>query len=431
MNAQSAYLQADYSTRLVSPQEQALYDHWLRCVSSEDPSAVIERFNQLFIEGCGYPDSEVVSSLDQILQDSQADVFFQHILNRCCHILVNRWQTKRESQSAIAELIQLFETEPSPAVREVTRGKSVRRLRDIVSQFNRTEQYLMLKRLVQVMNQENAAPAASQQPLGTLIGRYPYLYEHCLLSDASPKEQQRQVRHMQNAAQKQLEVDLSQYINYRVRRARYSKDSSSPRRVERLRPATNPTLLTDREIVDSLRQFSGKVNRGRSYEDLAQNFLIHSGSNNRFKSFKDDLYEYITADVDPAYGKRSFNDALYKTLANIYPDNHNQPLNDFLMVRTCSQLFNFLIVDPAGNNHFTFIDLVNNLGAILTTGLLLKLLLLCRKVKPYMERRISTLFSHYENTKQAAVGWLVKILETLNLALSLNFGRLDLSHLLA
>ena len=102
------------------------------------------------------------------------------------------------------------------------------------------------------------------------------------------------------------------------------------------------------------------------------------------------------------------------------------------MVRTCSNLFNFLVVDPAGaHSHFVFIDLINNLGATLTTGLLLRILLLCRKVKPYLERRLSTLFSHYELAKQDSVGWLVKMLETLNLALSLTFGHLDISHAVA
>ncbi|MBT9315103.1 hypothetical protein [Leptothoe spongobia] len=432
MNVQSSYSQSDYGARLVSPQEQVLYDHWLSCVNSEQPDLLVQRFNALFIDGTGYGDPEVVSSLDTILLDRHADMYFHHILNRCCHILINKWQKNRECQFAIAELVNLFEYFPSQAVREVSRARSVRRLRDIVSQFRKTEQYLMLKRLVQVMSRESDPRVRSRQPLGTLIGRYPYLYEHCLLSEESPKEQKTHVRRMQHQAQRKVELDLSQYVNYRVRRSRLKRKGLLKEQEQWLRPSQNPTLLSDRELVDSLQQFSGKDAYGRTYNDLALRFRNQCCESVTFKSFKDDFYEYIVSGVDPAYGRQHFNDALYQHLKDIYPDNDNQRLNDFLLVRTCSNLFNFLVVDPAGSHsHFMFIDLINNLGATLTTGLLLRILLLCRKVKPYLERRLSTLFSHYEAAKQDSVGWLVKILETLNLALSLTFGHLDISHAIA
>lgn len=433
MNVQSGYSQSDYGARLVSPQEQVIYDHWLKCVNSEQPDVIIQRFNALFIDGTGYRDREVVESLDTILLDNHADMYFHHILNRCCHILINRWQNNRDHQPAIAELVGLFDYYPSHAVREVSRARSVRHLREIVAQFKKTEQYLMLKRLVQATAEAAApAPLLSRQPLGTLIGRYPYLYEHCLLSEESPEEQQTHVRRMQHQAQKKVELDLSQYVNYRVRRSRLKRRGLLDQHGQWLRPSDNPTLLSDRELVDSLQQFSGKNADGRTYNDLALLFRSQCCEAVTFKSFKDSFYDYLLSGVDPAYGRQHFNDALHQHLKDIYPENNHQRLNDFLLVRTCSNLFNFLVVDPVGSHsHFVFIDLINNLGATLTTGLLLRILLLCRKVKPYLERRLSTLFSHYESAKQDSVGWLVKMLETLNLALSLTFGHLDISHALA
>ncbi|HEY9890191.1 MAG TPA: hypothetical protein V6D02_17420, partial [Candidatus Obscuribacterales bacterium] len=105
-------------------------------------------------------------------------------------------------------------------------------------------------------------------------------------------------------------------------------------------------------------------------------------------------------------------------------------VNDFLVIRTCSQLLNFLVLESPGKpQHFVFIDLINNLGPLLTTGLLLKIVLLCRKVKPYLERRFSILFSHYETVSQNNVEWLVKMFENLNVALSVNFGTTDISSL--
>ena len=99
-----------------------------------------------------------------------------------------------------------------------------------------------------------------------------------------------------------------------------------------------------------------------------------------------------------------------------------------LLLRTCSQLLNFLIVQsPTQPNHFVFVDMLSNLGAINTTSLLLKLVLLCRKVKPYLEKRFSILFNHYESHTQSSVQWLVMAMEHLNIALSTNFGSMNLA----
>jgi hypothetical protein len=75
--------------------------------------------------------------------------------------------------------------------------------------------------------------------------------------------------------------------------------------------------------------------------------------------------------------------------------------------------------------HFLFIDLISNIGPTFTTGLLLKVVMLCGKVKPYLEKRFALLFSHYENYTKNSLGWLVKVLENANLALVTNFGSTD------
>jgi hypothetical protein len=72
---------------------------------------------------------------------------------------------------------------------------------------------------------------------------------------------------------------------------------------------------------------------------------------------------------------------------------------------------------------------VSNIGPTRTTGMLLKIVLLCRKVKPYLEKRLSILFNHYENSNNDSIIWLIKMLENINVALSTNFGALDLSFM--
>jgi hypothetical protein len=421
---------ASYNHRNTTQDEQRLYDHLLTCVAVESPEELLERFHALFIDGFGYSDREIVACLDEILNNPDIEEYFRFILNRCCHILINRWQTNKKLQPAIPYLVDLFEAQPAHKVREYSRGRSIRRLRQVTHSFLETEQYLSLKRLARIIEARNAAqfkPVDEVVPLGKLINRYPYLYEHCLVTEDSDIQHQHLVRNMQAEAQHQFECDLSHYVAYRVRRSRLQRQGQE-KVVKQLRPIPNPTLLNDKELVTSLKQFSRRRDQGQSYQDVARQFSLHHHDRASFRQFKENLFDYLVADIDPSYGQRQFNKMLQQQLFSAYADRDNKPVDDFLMVRTCSNLFNFMVVDPsAGRQHFVFLDLINNLGAVFTTGLLLRVLLICHKVRPFLERRFALLFNHYETSSSDIVGWLVQMLENINIALSLNFGSVDLS----
>jgi hypothetical protein len=413
--------------RQPSLEEQQLYDHLLYCVQVESCSQLIERFRSLFLDGVRYEDPQVWLALEKVAMNKRAEQEFRYVLNRCCHILINRWQMQPQLQWAIPELITLFENPPDPA-RVQSRG--ARRLRQLVQLFAETEQYLTLQRLSRVMSGEVDDNGNGAIAVGTLIQRYPYLYEHCLLSEDSSYEHQQTVRQIQSRIQRRFELDLSQYVTYQVRRAQAIRTQSVETLDKITQPARNPTLLSERELAVALKQFIGKVQGSDTYRDVAQSFLTHSSQTNSYKAFKDDLYEYLTASIDPSYGKRQFNDRLYAHLKNTLPQCETQKPTEFLQVRTCSQLLNFLVVEsPQRPNHFIFVDLITNLGATLTTCLLLKIVLICRKVKPYLEKRFSILFNHYESATKDGVPWLVKSLENLNIAFSVHFGSADLSCL--
>ncbi|HEY9636746.1 MAG TPA: hypothetical protein V6D14_25325 [Coleofasciculaceae cyanobacterium] len=411
--------------RQTSLEEQQLYDHLLYCVQVELPTELIERFKGLFLDGARYVDPQVWLALEKLAMDKRADQEFKFVLNRCCHILINRWQMQPQLQGAIPELVALFDNPPDP---KKVHSRGARRLRQLVQLFTETEQYLTLRRLSQVMSE--TAEANGSRVVGSLIQRYPYLYEHCLLSEDSSYEHQQTVRQIQSRVQRRFELDLSQYVTYQVRRAQAMRTPSKEGQGRIIHPVENPTLLTDRELAAALKQYVGKVQGCDTYRDVAQSFLTHSSQTSSYKEFKDDLYEYLTASIDPAYGKRQFNDRLYTHLHNILPQCNFQRPSEFLLVRTCSQLLNFLVVEsPQRPNHFIFVDLITNLGAIFTTGLLLKIVLLCRKVKPYLEKRFSILFNHYESATRDGVPWLIQSLENLNVALSVHFGSADVSCL--
>lgn len=420
-----------YNNRITTPDEQRLYDHLLSCVAVESPDALIDRFQALFLDGFGYPDRDIVVALDNILNFRDIEEYFRFILNRCCHILINRWQTNTQLLPAIPILVDLLESDQTNhRIPELSRSRSIRRLRQVTKDFLDTDQYLALRRLARIIEaRQSARPRQTEVvPLGSLINRYPYLYEHCLVTEDSDLQHQHYVRHIQAEAQHQFEVDLSHYVTYRIRQVGFQRQGHA-QSASGLRVVQNPTLLNDQDLVLSLKQFARQRDQGQSYRDLAQRFLLTHNQGGSFRQFKEDLFDYILADVDVSYGQQQFKTMLQDHLLTTLMDSDSKPVDDFLRVRTCSNLVNLLVVDPSqGRQHFIFLDLINNLGPVRTTGLLLRILLICHKVKPFLERRFSLLFNHYETTSSDTVAWLVNMLENINIALSLNFGTLDLSH---
>lgn len=413
--------------RQIRNQEQQLYKHLLDCVQTESPNRLLERFQNLFLDESRYIEPQVQLALEELAADEDVERDFKFILSRCCYILINRWMQQAQLQWAIPEFVALFENLPAP---EMDHSPRRMRLRQLLQNFRETEQYQTLRRLAWVLSNTAEISGNLSLPVATLIQRYPYLYEHCLVSKDSTYEEQQAIRQIQAQVQRCFELDLSQYVRYQVQRAQSIRSQSLETLDRIIQPVKNPTLLSERELAAALKQYVGKVQGSNTYRDIAHSFLTHSSQTSFYKEFKDDLYEYLTASIDPTYGKRQFNDQLYTHLKNTLPQCDFQKLTEFLIVRTCSQLLNFLVVEsPQRPNHFVFVDLITNLGAILTTGLLLKIVLLCRKVKPYLEKRFAILFNHYESATKDGVPWLIKSLENLNVALSIHFGAADVSCL--
>ncbi|HEY9811681.1 MAG TPA: AAA-like domain-containing protein [Halomicronema sp.] len=408
--------------------EQIVYNHLISWGDKESPAQLLERCNQLFLQLASYSDPQVIDALSRIVGANPSYEQFRYFLNRCCHILINRWQTHSRTHRAIADLVSLFENPPVNSGKKIGGSSLFLRLQDLMEDFRNSEEYVTLKRLVRAVSE----PAPSQielgvkPALGQLICRYPYLYSHCLLAPETSHEHASTIRQISIQRQVDFEINLSQYANYLMRQMAMENKQTMPG-TKLLPPIKNPTLLSDQELFFAVRQFVGKVEGSYSYQDLAQVFLTHTSETKSYRAFKADLYEYIIASVEPEYGKRQFNGRLYKHLMkDTFPECDSHRLTDFLIMRTCSQLFNFLVVaNPQSPDHYIFIDLIANLGPIRTIGLLLKIVLLSRKVKFYLEKRFSILFNHYESLEVDEILWLVKSLENLNVAFGVNFGEVD------
>ncbi|WP_339377337.1 hypothetical protein [Merismopedia glauca] len=420
---------ANYQHDFQTP-EQQVYDHLLFCVHSESPQQLMERFRLLFLSNAAYPHEQVNAALEKIIFSRQAEAEFPLFLNRCCYILVNYWQMKPETQAAVPYLVKTLEN--TPTTNNVYARKH-KRLLQLVKLFILTPQFNKLQCLAELITTppERQQQPVSQEPLKRFIRRYPYLYQYYLLADDSSYEQQQAVRKMQARTQEKFEIQLSQYVTYQMRLGQLTRQGVSASQAQRLiHPVNNPTLLSEKELGKAIAHFTGKIDGVYTYQEVAHRFQAYSAHLPAYKNFKDSLYQYLISTINTSYGERHFNQRLYQHLQNILPDCDRNKVDEFILVRTCNQLLNFLIVDsPQNLNHFVFIDLISNLGSPKTIGLILKILLLCRKVKPQLEKRLTILFNHYESSSTEGLPWLITSLENLNVAYSLHFGKTDVSCL--
>ncbi len=408
--------------------EQVIYEHFQRLIKTETPEHLLERFRSLFIEGVSYDDSRIWATIEKLASESTAEQSFPLVINRCCHISIGHWQLQPSGDKSIDRIISIL-ANPDPLPGKYS--KISRRLRQLLKIYLGSNDYQILHRLNtaiggQVLNRD----AIELEPLGKLITRYPYLYEHYLVSVERTPENIQTVERIQHNLQDRQEAELSQYFTYQVRRSRI-KAQVGRDAAKNLPRIANPTLLPSKDLGIAFIQFAGKAESGGSYQDLSHHFADRLQSKPTIKAFKRDLYKYLVAGIDSSYGNRGFNDRLGKTIDGILVDRNSQQLDEVILVKICTHLLNYLVLESSIKaQHFVLMDLINNLGAAATTGLLLKIVLICPKTKPLLESRLSILFHHYESSRCKDVAWLVKSLEHWNVAESIHFGKLDASSLI-
>lgn len=392
----------------VSYEEQVLYSHLMELVRVQHPQIAIDCIRQLFVEGTEYIIPEVQQAVDALVAADGAEIAFPNMLHRCCYILINYWKLHPHNKPEVIKLIALFAQLPATPLPSPAK----QRLQKLVRQFARSEGYKALQ------SQFLVQPADSPQskPLRTLVHRYPFLSEH-FLSLHSTREQRQAARRDRQQKQATFEVELSKYITYR----------QSPKLAS---SARNPTLLSRERLDCALRQYVGKVDTSNTYRDLAQQFCSNSHWIRNYRDFKTELYNYLAYAADFSYcqgrGGQGLNDYLFRILDR----SDDLKPNERLLEETCRKLLDFLIVDNAENlEHSVFINLTGSSDRIIPSiGILLKIVLIYKKMRSYLERKFAILFNHYRTVSRDSVEWLVATLETWNVAFSTNFGSMQLCY---
>ncbi|MCS6812475.1 MAG: hypothetical protein NZ772_02735 [Cyanobacteria bacterium] len=403
-------------------------------MKSESPEEMLERFQNLFTDSVNYPDPHIRTALHQLAVSEFADDRFRLVFNRCCYILINNWR-QPNLQWAVQELLAILADFSSESY-----GTSAHRLHKLLCQFTQSEEYGRLQQLAQGSSRgervgmrfsvpatepnlltihyiqsgfDETSESEASQPLRTLVHRYPFLYDHCLANRCRTIEERDVVHRQKLDTQRTLASNLRDF--YHVYIVNSHRQGS----------AHNPTSLDDEELRRSLLHFTGKVHHGLTYRQAACDFLKRCETAPDFREFKADFYDYLKVAVEP-YGNGRFHEKLRDCIHRSCAQHNTHSFSRFLP-DVCQDVLKFLVFDKNNlqGSIVTFTDVFNNSGATSLVGLLLKIALLCKQAKEFLERQIAYLFNHHKTSPRKDVKWLEQSLDHLNVAFCTHYYSSD------
>lgn len=419
----------DLNPAKTPPEQQRLCNHLTTIVYQESPEQLIALMRALWIDGTNYPNQQVESDRETLLSYKVDQEAFNLCLYKCCQVLIEAWEKTPETQEFIPKLVGLFTSPPSSDANAYWRSRTALRLYERIQAFRQSEQCHSLQHFLGLLHpQEIPANQIDTHQLQSLLYRYPYLYPYSLLTEDSG-ELSEILRRIKQKKIKEFDTNLSQYVIAQVRRSRPKQPGDQSHKNSRIiHSQNNPTLLTDKELNRALQEYLGKIDGNPSNRDLAQSFLNYRSNLQFYGDFKKVFYQYLIKNLTSSYCIRQFNPLLEKYLETLFPGKSDDPITDFLILRTCLGTLQFLVVDMTPpHKHVIFMNLISNQGAIRTMSLVMKILLICPQARPQLEKQLWILFKHYAKSPCSSVKGLIKIWENYNVALAAYFGKGDLS----
>ncbi|MEB3295408.1 MAG: hypothetical protein VKJ24_19820 [Synechococcales bacterium] len=379
--------------RSIQLAQQTIYRFLLNIVRKWPPEEVLLEFKRLFLYHVDSVNSAAINAVYEIVF-SDNEIEFRNTIKRCCYILINNWDATRRYK-AIQDLVTAFEE--ATQSRE-TVSPTLKQMRNWIERFCRSQDYADLKLFA---SRYDESPAEE----GKWVRRYTsYLLVPQYINLNNPVEQREAARALAQQLRDQFKFDLAMYV------AR----SQSGRQVEK--PVKNPTVLGD-EVLRLIKLVVAK--RGTySYTNLA-NIFLNQTKNITFQEFKQCLQKYLVFSVEVKDFAHTLQTKLAEKLADLYAEHHNEVLNDALILRTCNRVIEYLTCENHQEPSPLFGLLLSQGNPLTLVIALLKLILVSRNSRTFLEARIAELIRYYEKFPEEECHWIVNFLEIFNVTFTI------------
>lgn len=379
--------------------QESIYDYFLDIVKTCSADFVLQEFARLFIQSAGSERSDVSQALHELTFANNEETF-RNTLKRTCYILVNNWDTSRNYR-AIQDLIKLFS---DPTLQKYTASTALRRVRTWVSKFVQSQDFKELELF-----------AARHVP--DRYSHWKHRYSSFLLATqyTNPQnslEQRRAARMLSRKLREQFKFKLAMYV------AHSQTTSLGATSKEDL----NPTALGEEALL-LIKALA--VRRGSySYTNLARLFLSQT-KHLAYGDFKRSLQNYLTFSVGDVNIATTLSQRLADQFENLYVDMDEEPVTSPLLLKTCKRIIELLTTENHQDPSPLFVSLVSSSSPLVWALMLLKIILICPQIRPYLEACVARIIQYYEPVPADDCQWVIHFIEVLNIVLAIHADNVE------
>ncbi len=375
--------------------QDIIYSFLLRAVEQRSPEEALIAFKHLFIQPFAATNPEAYEALCKVASANN-ETEFRNTLKRSCYILVNNWETYR-NYKAVKDLTQLFS---NLNVSQQVLPQRLRRLRNWLNNFIDSQDFQDLKIF-----------ASRHEDQGNWKQRYTaFLLASQYTNTQNPQEQREAAKILSQKLKTKFRFDLAMYI---------ARSQSSPSKTQEM---SNPTTFGD-ELLRLVKIVIAK--RGSfTYINLVSIFL-RQVRGIKYQAFKLSLREYLIFGM----GNQDFAEVLKNNLVQkleLYHQKcHQQPLDNYLLFKTCKKIVDCLTIDSSKRPSPLFIAALYQGNGLTLIVFLLKVVLICHPVITHLETRMSELIQHYEAIGGSEFFWLLEFLELFNITFAIHATNIE------
>lgn len=376
--------------------QERLYTFLVEIVQTCPPPQVLQEFKRLLIDFIDSDNLDILAGTYEtyIVQNEQD---FQHTIKRCCYIIINNWESKR-NYKYIQELLNML---AKYQFWIKTNNPKINIYKTWLENFINSDDYKELKSFTSRYEK----PLYKQQSNSHWTNRYTsYLLVAQSFDVNQPKEQQEAAKKLSKQMKDKFKFELAMYI------ARSQSAASSSTRYK------NPSIFGE-HVLRLIKMIV--VKKGVfSYENIA-NIFIKQTQNQNLQSFKLNLQKYLFYSVDKQELVENVKQQLADKLSSWKTEYDEDIINKNLILRICNRVIDSLTTENGQEPSQLFVLLLSQGNPLTLIIVLLKVILICNNARSHLEIRIADLINYYEKYPEHECKWFIHFLEIFNITFAI------------
>jgi hypothetical protein len=378
--------------------QDVIYDFLLELVKTKPPEEVLQEFRTLFFEYSANPENaEAMQELSAILTANEVQDFI-YTLKRCCYILINNWETKR-NRNCIQQLVEgfnQFDTFYSSS------SRLTYRLKNWLNIFRTSRDY---QDLLLYTNKTLGTDAAANKETQHWSERYvSYLLVPQYANTNNSKEQRELALTLSKKLKDKFKFDLAMYT------------TRSQLTIYRNKHLENPTNLGE-DVLRLIKRIIAKKGEF-SYINLAHIFLKQV-QGFRYQDFKESLLNYLFFLTDRQKGIEGVKNRLSRKVKDLYLEYEDEYVDNAIFLRTCKKIIDFLSTQTGEEPSKLLVYLWFQSNPLTLVILLLKIILICPNARTHLETRIAELIEYYQKMPEENCQWAIDFFEIFQIAFAI------------